>query len=541
MKSFASRAVLAGVIAALAAVCCRGPDPGPVPISASEIETHIRFLSDDFLEGRGLGSRGIALAADYQEDHFKIFGLEPAFGSSYRQTFELRAAEPDPRAALDVSGPAGTVTLRLFDDFVVGTERADAPLEVEGELVYGGYLVQAPERAWDDVKGHDYRGQVILCEVNEPGNAPGGLFDGEDMTYYGRWPYKFEKASALGAAGVLIVHNPKGAAYGWEVVRNGWAVERFFLHDRDPQLLFQGWVNEAAADAILGLAGFKRRDLVAKAETERFAPVPLGLRVKVRQRPAFRSVEGTNVGAFLRGRHKEARNQTVIISAHYDHLGRDERLQGDQIYNGAVDNSSATASMLALAAFFAQRPDDLKIDLLFAGVTAEEHLLLGSDYLARHLPLPASEVLANINFEMTNVWGETEDVFAIGAKHSDLDDICRRAAEAIGLRYTPDRAGRLGFFFRSDQLSFARAGIPGVWLHQGVVAKGPDKDRVQRKFLDYQQTKYHKVTDEIQPDWDYAGTLQVIDWAREVIRLLAENPSPPRWKPESAFQRPAPY
>ena len=538
MSRFTHPIRVAVFLVVAAAASCRGPAPGPVPVTAAEIEAHIRFLSDDALEGRGLGSRGIAMAADYQEDHFKTFGLEPAFGPSYRQSFELRAAKPDPGATLEVSGPAGTVGFRLADDFVVATEREDAPPEVEAELVYGGYLIQAPERTWDDVKGYDFRGRVILCEVNEPGNMPGGLFEGEDMTYYGRWPHKFEKAAALGAAGVLIVHNTKGAAYGWEVVRNGWAGERFFLPDRNPQLLFQGWVSEATAEAILALAHLKRPDLVAKAETPQFAPVPLGLRVRVRERPAFRSVEGVNVGAFLRGRHKDARDQTVIVSAHYDHFGRDERLEGDQIYNGAVDNCSATAAMLALAAFYAQRPEDLKVNLLFAGVTAEEQLILGSDYLARHLPVPASEVLADINFEMTNVWGETEDVFAIGANLSDLDDICRRAAEALGLRYTADRTGRLGYVFRSDQLSFARAGIPGVWLHQGETAKGPDKGLVQRKFMDYQQTKYHKVSDEIGPDWDYAGTLQIIAWAREIIRLLAESPAPPRWKPASAFQRP---
>jgi Zn-dependent M28 family amino/carboxypeptidase len=227
----------------------------------------------------------------------------------------------------------------------------------------------------------------------------------------------------------------------------------------------------------------------------------------------------------------------IILSAHYDHLGRDESLEGDQIYNGAVDNCSASAAMLALAGWSARNPRRLRDDLCFVGVTGEEKLFLGSDHFNRHLPFPKGAVVANINFEMTNVWGETEDVFAIGGKHSELDEVCRQAAERLGLRYIPERNGHLGFFFRSDQLSFARAGIPGVWLHQGIVSRGPDKGLVQRMFEDYQRTKYHQVGDEIQPDWDLRGTLQIIDWAREIIAVLGEREALPEFLPTSSFRR----
>ena len=533
-------ALLIVIAAALLIPSCQGSRDRLVQVSAQEIMTHIRNLSDDRMEGRAVGTRGIELAARYQEDYFKTFRLEPAFGPSYRQSFPLRGVKSDPQAAMEIGSPKETLTPVVAEDFLVASEREDAPAEAEGELVYCGYLIQAPERNWNDIKGADLRGKVLLVEINEPGNRPGGIFDGEDMTYYGRWTYKFEKAAELGAAGVLIIHNTKGAAYGWDVLRTPWGSENFLLPEKHPQLFFQGWVTGGLAGKVFGAAKLDHAALLAKAETADFAPVPMGLTVKVREKPVFRSVEGFNVAGIVRAKAPAARRRMIVLSAHYDHFGRDETLQGDQIFNGAVDNCSASACLLALAGYYAQRPDKLKDDLCFVAVTGEEKLFLGSDYFVRHLPFPAASAVADINLEMTNVWGETEDVFAIGAKFSELDGICREAAERTGLRYIPERNGELGFFFRSDQMSFARAGIPGVWLSQGVVSKGPDKGYIQRKFEDYRKTKYHKVSDEIQPDWDLRGTLQIVRWAQEVIALLQEHEALPQFLPTSSFQRPAP-
>jgi Zn-dependent M28 family amino/carboxypeptidase len=532
--------ILFGVVAALTLAglwSCRGPAAAGSTVTVEEIDRHIRALSDDRMGGRAVGTPGIELAARYHEDVFRKAGLEPAFGGSYRQEFPLRGSLPDPAAKLEFVSPAARLSPALWEDFVVRSQREDAPAEASGEVVYCGYLIQAPERSWDDLKGADLAGKVLLVEINEPGNSPGGLFDGEDMTYYGRWVYKFEKAEALGAAGVIIIHDTKGAAYGWDVLRASWANESFFLPDRNPRLLFEGWIGAGTADALFRAAGLDHAALKARAETADFAPVPLGLKAVVRQKRAYRTVEGVNVGGIVRAKHPQVRRRTIILSAHYDHFGRDAALAGDQIYNGAVDNCAASAAMLALAGDLARRPETLKDDLCFVAVTAEEQLMLGSDYFARHLPFPAAQAAANINFEMTNVWGETEDAFAIGAKHSDLDGVCRRAAEAVGLRYIPERNGELGFFFRSDQLSFARAGIPGVWLHQGIVSRGEDKGLVQRKFEDYKKTKYHKVGDEIEADWDLRGTVQIAGWAREIIALLQDRDAAPRFHPTSSFRR----
>ncbi len=521
----------------LALWSCQGSPGRMEPVTTDEIAAHIRYLSSDQLEGRAVGTNGIELAARYHEDYFRTMGLDPAFPSGYRQTFPLRGSTPDPRAVLEFAAPEGTIAPVLWEDFVVRTEREDAPVEASGEVVYGGFLIQAPERDWDDIKGLDLAGKVLLVEINEPGNRPGGVFDGEDMTYYGRWTYKFEKAAALGAAGVLIIHDAKGAAYGWDVLPASWKSEAFFLPDRERRLLFEGWISGPTADRLVAAVKLDRKALRAKAETPDFAPVPLGLTATVRQRRTFRTVQGVNVAGVVRARHPAATGRTIVLSAHYDHFGRDASLEGDQIYNGAVDNCAASAAMLALAGHAAQRPERLKDDLCFVAVTAEEQNLLGSDFFARHMPFEAAKVIANINFEMTNVWGETEDVFAIGARLSDLDGVCRRAAEELGLRYIPERNGELGFAFRSDQMSFIRAGVPGVWLSQGLVSKGPDKDLVRRKFEDYRATKYHKVGDEIQPDWDLRGALQIVDWTRGIIAILQEREALPGFAPGTAFSR----
>ncbi len=506
-------------------------------ITTREIEAHLRFLSDDLLEGRAVGSRGEALAALYQETQLRLAGVEPFFEGSFQQPFTLRGSTPDRQATLEVLSGRTKTTFPYKEAFVATSNREDCPEVVEAELVYGGYLIQAPERGWDDIKGADLRGKVLLCEINEPGNYEGGIFDGEDMTYYGRWTYKLEKAAELGAAGVLIIHNAKGAAYGWEVVQNSWAGEGFFLPDRPQTLFFQGWVRGETASSIFEAAGQDRQQLLARAEGKDFKPVPLGLKVRVRQKPFFRTVEVRNIVGQVFPLEKKYMDRAIILSAHYDHLGRDVQREGDQVYNGAVDNCSASASLLALGRYYARHPEELRVRLILAAVTAEEEGLLGSDYLARHLPLAKSSVLADLNLEMTNVWGEAEDVFAIGAKHSDLDDVCRRAAEFLGLRYIPEREGNLGYFFRSDQLSFARAGIPAVWLHEGIVSRGGKKDYIQRMTEDYKKNRYHKVTDAFEPGWDLRGTVQICRWAQEIIRQLGRQKSLPQFRPTSSFKR----
>jgi len=535
MKAWQSALVVLVWLAAAGTQACRRDTSG---LTAGEIEAHLRFLSSDLLEGRALGSRGIDLAALYQETIFRQVGLKPFFGDSYQQAFDLKGSQVDRAASLEVfGGKAANQTYKYPETFVARSLREDCPEGVEGELVYCGYLIQAPERPWDDIKGADLKGKVLLCEINEPGNYPGGIFDGEEMNYYGRWVYKFEKAAELGAAGVLIIHNTKGAAYAWDVVQNSWSHESFFLADQPQRLFAEGWVKGEAGDAILKASGRSRAALLASAETKDFKPVSLGLKARVRQKVSFRSVKGVNVAGVIGPEKQTPETRTIILSAHFDHFGRDPQREGDQVFNGALDNCSASATLLALARYYGQRARALKVNLVFAGVTAEEQAMLGSAYFAGHLTIPHDRILADINLEMTNVWGEVKDVYGIGAKHSDLDDYCRQAAKKLGLDYIPEREGNLGYFFRSDQISFAKAGIPAVWLHEGITSRGKNPDWIKIKTDDYKKNKYHKVTDEIQPDWDLRGTVQIGRWAQEIIKLLSEAKTLSQFKPTSSFHR----
>jgi len=525
------------IFAAAGLAACSPAPPSGSPVTPSEIEAHIRFLSDDLLEGRAVGSRGLAIAALYQEQYFRLLGLEPAFNGSYRQSFDLRGCTPDPKARMTVKAGMKTIPFAWSTDFVVKSFREDAPARVKGELVYAGFGIQAPERQWDDLKSTDVKGKVILIEINEPGNSPGGIFDGEAMTYYGRWTYKFEKAAELGAAGCLIIHNAKGAAYGWEVVQNSWTRENFFLPDKPQPLFFQGWISGEAAERIMAAAGRDRAALAAAAETKEFVPVELGLQVEAEQKCSYRSVPTSNIAGILRGTGAGTEERFIVFSAHYDHLGFDPRRTGDQIFNGAVDNCSASATMLVLARRFRDAPAKTKATLVFAAFTAEEEVMLGSEYFVRHMPFPGAAILANINIEMTGVWGETEDVYGIGAVHSDLDKIAARAAANLGLRYIPERDAELGYFFRSDQLSFARGGIPAVWIHEGIASRSKGPDYMVEKHADYVKNKYHKVTDQIEPDWDLAGTAQIARWAEEIVRELEDASAIPQFKPTSSFRR----
>ena len=517
---------------------------GSETITVSEIAAHIRYLSHDLLEGRAVGSRGIRLAALYHESHFRALGLEPLFGHSYRQRFQLVGSRPDPGARLELLAGAGVQALTRLEDFVVNSHQRACPALVEGELVYGGYLIQAPRRGWDDIKGMNLRGKVLLVEVNEPGNREGGIFEGRNLTYFGRWTYKFQKASQLGAAGILLIHDTHRATYGWEVVRNSWSKESFFLpRAGEAGTAFAGWLHARAVQRALAAAGKQHHRLLALAQKKDFSPISLGLRVRVQQRPRFRAVTAENVGAVLRGRRSHGAGpqgrarRAIIVTAHHDHLGRDRRRRGDQIYNGAKDNCSASAAMLSLARHFAQRRHRLQTDLLFLAPTAEEVGMLGSRHFVQNLPLPAHNIVANINLELANVFGPTEDVYAIGARHSELDRYCRRAAHQQGLQYIEEQGGEDGFFFRSDQLSFARAGIPAVWLHEGNRSRGADARLVVRRRLEYRRKHYHRVSDEMQPDWDLRGVAQLAHWAAGIIRLLDRARQLPRFHKSSSFRR----
>lgn len=502
-------------------------------MSVQELEAHIRFLADPRTEGRGLGSEGLELAALYLESQFREAGLKPAFAGSYRQPFELLGSTPDAQAKLEIPG---TKDLLYGEDFVVFSNHQDMDGALSGELVYGGYLIQAPERDWDDIEGVDLKDKILLVEVNEPGNVEGGIFEGPQMTYYGRWTYKYEQAARLGAKGVLLVHNATRATYGWGVVKNSWLLEGFTIPAESMGSPFEGWVTEEVAHQVVAAAGLDYPSLLSKAESKEFRPVPLGVQVQVKFQPTFRTVQTANVGALLHASGASPEQApTVVVTAHYDHIGQSK---GGEVYGGVVDNTSATATLLALARHFSQGKG-LPVNLLFVAVSAEEQGLWGSRYLAANPPLPVENIWANINLEMTNIWGPTEDVYAIGADQSDLDGVARQAAESLGLRYIEERDKENGFFFRSDQFSFARIGVPGLWPHEGPTSRKAGVD-VQARRRNYRAKHYHQTSDSLEvqsQDWDLEGTLQIAEWAAEMIEVLATHKVAPQFLEGSAFTR----
>jgi len=528
----------------VAAPPAAGPEPLAVEPDLVRLGQDVRFLADDALEGRGMGSPGLDVAAAYHEAAFRAAGLVPFESDGFRQRFSLAASLPDPRGSLELVAGDTRVSLRRLEQMVVVTHDPGAGAEVSAPVVYAGYFLDAPEHAWDDLKGLDVRGKVLLVEAGEPDSRPGGLFDGPDLTWHGRWVSKFDRAARLGAAGILIVHDDTGAGYGWDVVRNGWSREDFFVAD-DPTcaLGVMGWVQGPAATTALQAFGHDRAALKAAAERRDFRPVALGATAVVRQAPTFRTVEAQNVVGLLPTSAPEAQGRYVVVSAHYDHMGVGPVVEGapaaDRIFNGAIDNCSASAGMLELARVLAPQRERLKVNVVFLAATAEEEGLLGSAWFVRHLPVPTTAILANLNFEMTTVWGPTDDVYAIGARHSDLEDVARKAAASLGLTLIPERDGEKGYAFRSDQLSFHRAGIPGAWLHEGVRPAPGNPLDVPALRRAYEQDDYHHPSDQVQDDWDLRGTAQIVAWAARMVDELGRRAEPPRFAPESPFARPS--
>lgn len=505
---------------------------GAQPLSQNEIEAHLKFLASPLTEGRGLGTRGLDVAALYIETEFKLDGLQPAFGDSYRQPFELLGSTPDPNSKLTLPGEK---ELRYGDDFVVFSSRRDVPEHLQGELVYAGYLIDAPERNWDDIKGTPLKGKVLLVEVNEPGNEEGGIFEGPQMTYYGRWTYKYEQAARLGAKGVLLIHNTHRATYGWSVVKNSWSQEGFTIASEYLGSPFEGWITEEVARKAVKASGLDYDQLLESAQGNDFKPVDLHTQADLTFRPTFRTISTENVGGMLAASTAQpSLAPTIVVTAHHDHFGLNKK---GEAYAGVVDNASAVSTMLSLARYFSQHR--LPVNLLFVAVSAEEQGLWGSRFLAANPPVAKDKLWADINLEMTNIWGRTEDVYAIGADQSDLDDYARRAAEQVGLRYIPEQDKENGFFFRSDQFSFARAGVPGLWPHEGLVSVHP-AEKVHEHRRNYRATHYHQTTDSLavmSQEWNLEGTLEIANWARAMIELLAHSKVRPEFKKNSAFSR----
>ncbi|HEY8188763.1 MAG TPA: M28 family metallopeptidase [Pyrinomonadaceae bacterium] len=512
------------------------------------IRAHIKFLSSDLLEGRGTGARGGEIAANYIAAQMEALGLKGAGANgSFFQPVSLVGVKADPSTKLIVSGRNGKETFKFADDYVAFTGAQTDEVDVDAEMVFVGYGINAPEQRWNDYKGQpsDYRGKILVILVNDPPatSAEPNLFGGKALTYYGRWTYKYEEAARRGAAGVILLHTDQSAGYPWSVVRtsNGsWRFDIARTSNDAPYLKVRSWITDAAAHRMFKLAGLDLNDLRTRAASREFVPIDLSLKGKINLKSEVKRVQAPNVAGILPGRDPKLRDEYVVYSAHWDHLGIGAPDKtGDTIYNGAVDNASGVASVLAIAEVLAKLPPAQRPrrSSLFLFTTAEEQGLLGSEWYSRHPLVPIEKTAANVNLDSMNVLGVTKDFIPLGAERSTLKEVVEAVARERGLRVSPDARPEQGSFYRSDHFPFAKVGVPSISLKEGNEYVGRSKEWGEEQFNAYNTAHYHQPSDEYSDTWDFRGMLQETEIAMAIGRRIADMDRMPRFNPGDEFAK----
>ncbi|MDP9143361.1 MAG: M28 family metallopeptidase [Actinomycetota bacterium] len=520
---------------------CSAADTPPTPaLDGDRLMGHITMLASDSFLGRAPGSLGEERTVEYLEREFRALGLQPGNpDGTYIQNVPLVGITGDPAMVLTIEGRGVPQQLRFRDEFVAWSRHVTDSVRVSGsELVFIGYGTKAPEFSWDDLKGADLQGKTLVVLVNDPPLADTTQFGGRAMTYYGRWTYKYEQAAALGAAGMLIIHEDGPAGYPWGVVQ-GMGGEKFDLVTPDRNLgraPMEGWIHLDVARRLLALAGQDFDSLKARAATREFTPVPLGLTASLGIRNTLRTLDSRNVVAKVEGSDPVLRDEYVIYTAHWDHFGVGDAVDGDSIYNGAADNASGTAGLLEMARAFQELPTKPRRSVLFLAVTAEEQGLLGSEYYARTPLHPLAKTVANINVDVLNMDGRTSDLVVIGLGASELDDYLREAAGVQGRAVLPDPESEKGFYYRSDHFNFAKVGVPALYTDVGVTFEGQPAGYGAERSADWNTNRYHKPSDEVLPSWKPDGAIQDLELFFRVGYRVAQADSMPRWAPGNEFR-----
>jgi Zn-dependent M28 family amino/carboxypeptidase len=528
----------------LALAGCQGEGPtleGPIPeISEADIAEFTRTLSSDAYLGRGPGQPGDRMAAQYIAQNFEAFGLEAPAGS-YLQPFPIIGVTPDPATvSLTFSGSSGELTPTYLDDFVLNAGDPLAPqARGEAELVFVGYGIDAPEANWNDFAEVDVAGKYILILVNDPPAPPDepDRFGGVAMTYYGRWTYKYEEAARQGALGALVVHETEPAGYPWSVVRGGFAGEQFTLPP-DPTgpspAGMIGWVSVDLARSLLRLGGYDYDELKSRAAARGFAAVATGISVRGTVDSSVRRIETQNVAGLLRGSSRP--DEYVIVTAHYDHFGVGETIDGDSIYNGAYDNASGTALIMAMAHAMSSLDTPLARSVLFLSTGAEEQGLLGAEWYVQSPLVPLDRTVAEVNFDGANLWGLTTDMIVQGEERSELGAFVRRRAAEMELALMPDAEPQNGYFFRSDHFPFAKAGVPSLYVEHGHRYVGrPDGWGMQIQG-EYTANYYHAPTDEFSEEFVFDGAVQQGTLGMLTVLDIAADDSWPNWHEGQEFK-----
>lgn len=516
-------------------------------IKAEEILNHTKTLSSDEYEGRGPATRGEELTVKYLTEQFQRMGLKPGNpDGTYTQKVPLVGMKAEP--TVSVTAGDKPIAMKFPDDYVAVSRRNVPEVKVDSsDLVFVGYGIVAPEYGWDDYKGIDVKGKTIVMLINDPPvavpNDPNTLdekmFKGKAMTYYGRWTSKYEIASEKGAAAAIIIHETAPAGYPYEVVKGSWGQENFDIKSPDKNMgrvAVESWITNDKAREIFTAAGQDYEALKKAAVSKEFKPVPLNAKMSATVKNTLRDVESQNVVAKIEGSDPALKNEYVVYTAHWDHLGKNDKLQGDQIYNGALDNASGTAQMMEIAEAFTKLPTPPKRSVVFLAVTAEEKGLLGAKYYASNPLYPLDKTLANINIDGVNQWGRTGDIVIVGDGNSTLDDLTREVASAQGRTVKPDPEPEKGFYYRSDHFEFAKQGVPALYTDTGTEYKDKPADYGTKKRDEYTNNDYHKPSDEVKADWDLSGAVEDAQLLTAVGYRVAQGDKYPEWKPGTEFK-----
>lgn len=505
-------------------------------IDRAALRAPIRFLADDLLGGRGPATEGDRLTRLYLATELEQLGLEPAFDGSWQQPFDVVGITSSTPDTWELTTGSETLTLDFWDDTIAvsGVQRETSRIE-DAEVVFVGYGIEAPEYDWDDYEGADLEGKVLLMLNNDPDWDP-DLFEGDTRLYYGRWTYKYESAARQGAAGAIIIHTTPSAGYPWQVVQTSWTGEQFELPAGDePRVEVAGWVTEGAARRLVEVAGHDLDDLVERAKSRDFSPVPLGVRTSLTLHNEISQKTTANVGGVLLGSDPELSRQVVVYTAHHDHLGR--RNQGeDRIYNGALDNGAGVAQVLAIARAHTALPQPPKRSALFLFVAAEEQGLLGSKHYARHPSVAPGRIAANLNFDGGNIWGPTEDITLIGHGKSTLDRVAEAVAAHQGRTVRPDQHPDKGYYYRSDQFSLAKIGVPALYFDTGTDFEGRPEGWAEGTVEAWTEEHYHQPSDELTSEWDFRGMIEDARLGLLSGLIVSEQPEMPSWVPGDEFE-----
>jgi hypothetical protein len=508
-------------------------------ITETLMRDYVRELSDDKYEGRGPGSAGDVAARQYLIAELEKLGLEPgAADGGWEQPFDLVGVTADQPDQWTFASESASLTLDQWDDFIISSGVQAARAEVtDAEIVFVGYGIQAPEYDWDDFKGQDLEGKVLMIMNNDPDWDP-DLFAGETRLWYGRWDYKYQSAARQGAVGAIIIHTQPSAGYPFQVVQTSWTGEQFELPAGDePRLQAAAWVTEDAARELIEMNGFDLDELREAADNRDFQPVPLGLTTSIGFDVSINRVETANILGLMTGSDPVLKNEVVIYTAHHDHLGiGTPNEDGDDIYNGAMDNASGVAQIMAIARALKALPEAPRRSILFALVGAEEQGLLGSEYYAENPTFSPGKIAANLNYDGGNIWGHTHDVTYIGLGKSSIDTIVGAIAEEQGRVVKPDQFSDRGYFYRSDQFSFAKIGVPAMYLNTGTdfVDRPPEWGKEQVNH--YTDVNYHQPTDEYNDSWNFDGMIDDATLGFWAGLAIANADEIPRWEEGDEFE-----